>query len=249
MTPETTPRPVDVVSAPCLVHQDYVPRYEMLLRQHLPSRFAGFAGFFSNMDRLETMASILGRHFSGTGRAILNAGCGTFATEIFVAAFQNQHITSFDYTVEFAPFAEIFRSEGVLRDTTFMQADAMTVTFEPQSFDLIVMHDLLYEKALHLDALMVRYRVFLAPGGLVYFDFMNKRLRWIWALLAKEKQYRRYDRREVLAILARHDMEIIEQRPVKPSGSSRKAAFHWVLRNIFRTSNAIAVVARLGPAA
>ena len=227
-----------------LVRQDYVARYEDLLRENLPARFAGFAPFFANLDRLDTMASMLQRHFRGTGKAILNAGSGTFATEIFVAAFQNHRITSFDYTAEFAPFFDIFAKEGVLQGTTFMQADAMTVQFEAQAFDLIVMHDLLYEQALDLEAIVGRYRSFLAPGGTVYLDYMNLGLRWLWSLLGREKQYRRYDRREVSSILNRLGFEIVEERPVRPSGSAAKAALHWILTTVFRTSNAFAVVAR-----
>lgn len=232
-----------------LVRRDYVPRYEDLLRQHLPARFAGFAPFFANLDRLDTMASMLQRHVRGKGRTILNAGCGPFASEIFVAAFQDQRIVSFDYTSEFAPFYDLFRDEGVLRATTFTQADAMTIDLAPMSFDLIVMHDLLYEPALQLESLAARYRVYLSADGLIYFDYMNLGLRWLWSLLGREKQYHRYDPREVADIMERLGFEIVEQRPVRPSGSRAKTMLHAVLTRVFGTSNAFAVVARRRAAA
>jgi len=227
-----------------LVRQDYVARYEQLLHGNLPGDFVRFAPFFASMDRLDTMGAMLQRHLSGTGRSILNIGSGAFASEIFVAAFQNQNITSFDYTPEFAPLFDIFGKEGVLHGTAFMTADAMTACFAPRAFDLIVMHDLLYEPALDLDALLSRYLPVLAPGGLIYFDYMNQGVHWLWSLLGKEKRYRRYRAGEIAAILRRHDLEIVERRAVKPSGSSLKAAFHAVLTNLFRTSNAFAVIVR-----
>lgn len=246
MASETTfPHPPGITARPpILVRQDYAARYETVLREHLPARFAGFAPFFANLDRLRTMASMLQRHFSGTGKSVLNAGCGPFASEIFVAALQNQRIASFDYTAEFAPFFHIFQGEGVLHGTTFMQADAMTVQFDTRTFDLIVMHDLLYEEALDLEALVARYRAFLAPGGLIYLDHMNLGLKWLWLLLGREKQYRRYGRREVSAILDRLGFAVVEVRPVTPSGSAAKSALHWVFTTVFGTSNAFAIVAR-----
>jgi hypothetical protein len=69
-------------------------------------------------------------------------------------------------------------------------------------------------------------------------------VKWLWSLLGKEKQYRRYERRDVSAILDRLGFDVIEERPVTPTGSAAKAALHRVLTSVFRTSNAFAVVAR-----
>ena len=230
-------------SAP-LVRSEYRQRYHTILQRHLPLNFAAFSSFFANTKRLETMAGMLQRHFHGTGKTILNVGCGPFASEIFVAAFQQQTVHAFDYTPEFAIFFDIFRKEGVLEGVSFANADAMSIDFPPARFHLIVMHDLLYETALDLDLLLSRLTPFLVGNGLIYIDFMNARLHWLWRLLGKEKQYRRYRPDEVWDILNRHGLEVLEHRPVLPSAAGLTAVFHSLLR-LFGTSNAIAVVARL----
>lgn len=231
------------------VRRDYVGRYASLLERHLPPDFTAFAPFFADLGRLETMAGLLARHLRGTGRTILNAGCGPFASEIFVAAFQGQRVAAFDYTAEFAAFDDIFRSEGLLDGVTFRQADAMRIAYPPASFDLVVMHDLLYEEALDLDRLLARYRPWLKPDGLVYFDYMNSATRRLWRLLGKERAYRRYGRAEVWAILDRHCLDLVEEAPVAPGRRPLKALAHAVLTRLFGTSNAFAVVARARRAA
>ncbi|MDQ0321105.1 SAM-dependent methyltransferase [Pararhizobium capsulatum DSM 1112] len=237
----------DNTSSP-LVRIDYRARYHDLLRDHLPEKFRPFAPFFANTRRLETMAGMLQRNFGGTGKAVLNAGCGPFASEIFVGALQHQQIEAFDYTPEFAAFFNIFRQEGLLADVRFFHADAMTVSYPNARFNLLVMHDLLYETALDLETMLARYIPFVAPGGLVYFDFMNARLRTLWRLLGKEKQYRRYDPDEVRSLLARHGLTVLEWQAVRSGSKGPSAGFHALLRAL-GTANAFAVMARIEPEA
>ncbi|WP_075292057.1 methyltransferase domain-containing protein [Pararhizobium arenae] len=234
--------------ASALVRTDYRARYEALLHDNLPETFKSFAPFFANMRRLETMAGMLRRHVKGTGKMVLNAGCGPFASEIFVGALQQQKIESFDYTLEFARFFEIFRNEGLLEDVSFSTANAMVVSYPEKRFHLIVMHDLLYEVALDLDTVLSRYVPYLAPDGLVYFDFMNARLRPLWRVLGKEKRYRRYDPQDVRAILERHGLAIVEWQALRSGATGPTAAFHLLLR-MFGTANAFAVLARLNAGA
>lgn len=234
--PEKSPSP--------LVRLDYRARYQELLRDHLPEKFRPFAPFFANTRRLETMAGILHRHFDGTRKTVLNAGCGPFASEIFVGALQHQHIESFDYTAEFGAFFDIFRQEGLLGDVRFFRADAMAVDYPNTRFDLLVMHDLLYETALDLETLLRRYVPFLTPLGLIYFDFMNARLHGLWRLLGKEKRYRRYDPNEVRHILGRLGLTVVEWRAVRSGSKGPTAGFHALLQAM-GTANAFAVLARL----
>jgi SAM-dependent methyltransferase len=226
-----------------LVRTDYRARYQTLLHDHLPDTFRPFAPFFANTRRLETMAGMLHRHFDGTGKAVLNAGCGPFASEIFVSALQHHKIEAFDYTPEFATFFDIFRKEGLLDGVRFFNADAMSVSYPNERFDLLIMHDLLYETALDLDAILTRYIPFLARGGFVYFDFMNARLRALWRLLGKEKQYRRYDPQMVRDLLGRHGLTVVEWRAVRSGSTGPTGAFHALLHTT-GTANAFAVLAQ-----
>ncbi|CAN7593014.1 hypothetical protein [Rhizobium sp. LjRoot254] len=227
-----------------LIRSEYREHYRGVLLRHLPPNLSAFSAFFANTKRLETMAGMLQRHFHGTGNAVLNIGCGPFASEIFVAALQHQAVHALDYTPEFAVFFDIFRDEGVLEGVSFANTDVMMADFPLARFNLIVMHDLLYETALELDTLLARLLPLLAADGLLYIDFMNAHLHWLWMLLGKEKQYRRYRPRDVWGLLDRHGLAVLEHRPVLPSAGGLTALFHRLLR-AFGTSNAIAVVARL----
>jgi len=227
-----------------LCNLDYAPRYEEILERNLPPSFAVFGEFFAGTQRLHTLGAMLESHVAGDGKQVLNIGSGAFATEIFVAALQGQTITAVDYTPEFAPFYDLFRREGHLQTTQFQQADAMEIEFEPESLDLIILHDVLYEPALDLEALVDRLRPFLKPGGLLFLDFVNSRTLWIWKLLGRPNQFRRYDPRRVRAFLEGTGFEIVDWRRPQRSSSRLVRLFHALLWHILRASNNYAVLAR-----
>lgn len=227
-----------------LVRVDYRDRYAEILRSNLPEPMRPFAEFFSNLSRLGTLATALRDHIGGTGNRVLNVGSGLFASEIFIAWFQEQTVVAFDYTEEFAAFFPLFRKEVLLGNTTFLRADARSVAFRPESFDVVIIHDVLYETGLEAAELIRRSKEFLKPGGVIYLDFMNLRTRWLWRLLGKEREYRRYRLEDIIRDLESNGFQCTEWRPCT-GGSSRGAAlFHTMLRRFFRTSNAIAVIAR-----
>ena len=227
-----------------LVNTGYRDRYRAILEEQLPLSLKPFAGFFSNLKRLVTMSEMLDKHVGAHSKTILNAGSGTFAAEIFSSGFQNRQITSFDYTEAFADLYPVFRAEGHLSTTTFARADANTVTFPAESFDLIVFHDIFYESALNIPDVLFRYRDFLKPGGYVFLDFMNMDTALLWRLIGKERQYKRYSRAQIDKALHDSDLELLEIR--RSSGSSNRAVIflNWALWTFFRTSNAFAVMAR-----
>lgn len=228
---------------PGLCNLDFVPRYEQILAENLPENFTAFADFFAGTQRLHTLAAMLEQHVHGTGQRVLNVGSGPFATEIFVKALQQQTVVALDYTPEFAPFHGLFRQEGYLKNTSFLQADIMSEAFEPESFDLMILHDILYEPALDLEAVLTRLQPFLKPGGLVFFDFVNARTRWIWTMLGKPNLYRRYAPRNVKAYLSSNGYDILEWRPTHGAKSLSARTLHGTLR-LAGASNNYAVLAR-----
>jgi len=234
---------------PLLVRHDYLPDYERQLRLHLPANWAAFSTFFADTHRLLTLARMLRDHFPGSRKRVLNIGSGPFATELFVAPLQRHAIYSFDYTPEFAQFFNIFRRQGLLATTLFMRANALTIEFAPHSFDLIIMHDILYEKALDLGALLDHHQRFLAPGGMLYLDFMNRQTQWLWRLLGKERDYRRYGIAEVEGLLHSKGFEVIERAHATGRSGRWTSLFHLALQRLLRTSNTIAVLAIKNPAA
>ena len=229
---------------PLLVNIGYRDRYRYLLESNLPPPMKGFAAFFANLNRLNTMSAMLEKHVGRNSTCILNAGSGTFAAELFSAPFQNRRITSFDYTQEFADLFPVFRREGMLATTTFSRADANTVAYPAKSFDLIVFHDIFYETALNIPDVLNRFREFPSPGGYVYLDFMNQDTELVWRLIGKERMYKRYKLAEIRRALSENGFELLEIR--RSSGTSNRlvACLSYMLWTMFRTSNAFAVVAQ-----
>ncbi|WP_292295137.1 class I SAM-dependent methyltransferase [Marivita sp.] len=229
--------------APGLHNLGYVQRYERILAENLPPSFAQFADFFAGTQRLHTLAAMFDRHLKSKDLHVLNVGSGPFATEIFIEAMQGQMITALDYTPEFAPFYTLFQQDGHLKTTRFLQADIMTQEFAPASFDLIILHDILYEKALDMNAVITRLGTYLKPGGLVFLDFVNLRTGWVWTMLGKPNRFRRYDPRNVRRFLEQAGFDVIDWRPTHGSKSISARTLHATLR-LFGASNNYAVLAR-----
>jgi len=220
---------------------DYVTRYEQVLAENLPENFMQFADFFSGTQRLHTLGSICATHVTRKGLTILNVGSGPFATEIFVEALQDQTVVALDYTPEFEPFHALFQQEGYLEGTSFLRSDVMTEEFDEAQFDLIILHDILYEQALDMEAVISRLSLFLKPGGMVFFDFVNTRTAWIWRMLGKPNRFRRYDPRRVKSFLSRSGFEIMEWRPTHGAKNPVVRMMHATLR-LFGVSNNYAVL-------
>lgn len=225
----------------------YVPRYEEILARNLPPGFSAFADFFSGTQRLHTLGAICARHVRGKGLHVLNVGSGPFAIEIFVEAMQGQSIVALDYTPEFAPFHPLFRSEGHLSGTEFLQADVMTQEFDANAFDMIILHDVLYETALDLGAVIRRLDRFLKPGGLLFFDFVNARTRWIWRMLGRPDRFRRYDPGQVRALLQELDHEIVVWRPTHGARHPAVRVVHAALRAAGTANNYAVLSRKAGP--
>ncbi len=236
--------PHGVVADPALT-----ARYVDVLRQTLPPSLTPLVQFFADLTRLRTLAAMLDLWLDAgpCGRAtrVLNIGCGPLASELFIARLRDRRIVSFDYTPAFVAVGLRLQAEGRLADVEIAQGDAMTAVFAPASFDALILHDVLYEQALDLADILPRYRPCLAPEGLLYLDFMNLRVRWLWRLLGREKAYRRYDPAEVDALLRRNGFTILERRPVRPQRGLMKRLLHGVL-GMVGESNAFAIAARCG---
>lgn len=237
---ETVLEPLSSVSRPVLTRSEYRGRYRELLDRHLSGPLADF---FSNTDRLLTLAQCLGTYLVGENKRVLNVGCGPFAAEIFVSALQRHTIHSVDYTSEFEVFFDIFRQEGLLANAVFTRADIREMSIDSDSFDLVILHDILYEPEIDLIAMLDKVRTVLSPGGLLYLDFMNIRVRWLWKLLGREREYQRYDPDELTCTLDRYGFDILHAGPVHKSGWGTAGLFHAALWAVCRTSNSIGVMA------
>ncbi len=229
-------------NADLLCNLQYMERYKAHLAGNLPPNLSELTRFFSAPSRLRTLAEILSSRMKGSGKSVLNAGCGPFATELFVPALQDQHIESFDYTSGFLPFYDLFRKDGMIANTNFRIANALTVAYPANSFDLIIIHDVFYETGLPVEVLLDRFRPMLKPGGLLFFDFVNARTERLWRLLGSKQKFQRYDPDAVRKLIAGLGYAILEWRPTYGNSGKAKMVIHKLSEALLRQSNSYAVL-------
>jgi len=225
-----------------LCNLDFVDRYTDILQENLPDKFSNFDKFFSGTQRLKTLAAILQHHIKEDGLKVLNVGSGPFATELFVERLQKQHIQSIDYTPEFAPFYQILLKEGYIANTSFEQVDVMKAEFPMEAFDLIIIHDVLFEKALEMETLITRLSPCLKPGGYLFFDFINMRTQWIKRLFGRHDQFQYYDPAMVRKFVTQSGFKILSFEATHRADSWPVKFLHHALRIISGGSNNYSVL-------
>jgi SAM-dependent methyltransferase len=221
--------------------------YAAILRASLGPDLQHFVEFFSDARRVRVMAEMLRQHFDRTPGWVLNVGCGPFATECFVPSLRPHRIVSFDYTTGFAPAYPALRARGYLSNTHFLIGNALALEFRRSAFDLIIIHDVLYEPALELGALLRKYGAFLRPGGLIFLTVLDARTRWLWKCLGQEKALKRYEIPNVLRLL--HDLgyHVLDCVPSSLEARGRlNQAFKQLLWRSFGMANHYAILARSG---
>ena len=211
--------------------------YRKTLTERLEPLMPGYSDFFGNINRLRLLNQLISQYFHTNQGKVLNVGCGAFAAEMLLPALGKHELTSFDYTEHFADLYRQFRQDGYLADTRFFVADARLAEFPEKAFDLIIMNDLFYETELSLDALLEKYAVFLKPNGLLIFDVLDTRTRWLWKLLGKEAAYRRYDRHAILALLSRQGLDCLECLPALGNKGLLDKLFRRLLWHGFGLAN------------
>lgn len=222
-----------------------VDEYALVLDEHLRGDFRKFANFFSDPLRLKVLAQLLSRHLDGTPGQVLNVGCGPLATEYFVRPLHRHRIVSFDYTPEFASVYPALRARGYLANTTFFVGDAVAVEFAPETFDLIVMHDLLYEPTLDWPTLFPKYDRFLRRGGLIFLTVLNVRTRGLWRMFGREKPRKRYEIPAILAGIRSRGYQVLACVPCSlESRGPLNQAFKQLLWKVFGLANEYAILAR-----
>ncbi len=225
-------------------NHEFLDLFRKILEKNLSKDFPGIVEFFSNTHRLDIMRRLMRQYFHCGEGTVLNIGSGVFATELFVDELSKCRFVSFDYTRDFAKIFPILRKEGKLGKTSFFIGDALNAEFKEEVFDIVLMHDLLYENALNLTPLLNKYDAYIRPGGLIFLDVMDIRARRLWKLLGREKEYHRYNIPDVLNLLRESGYEVLE---VVPNLGAQKG-FPKVLRAIFWYTlgivNSHAIIAR-----
>lgn len=219
--------------------------YAEILRGCLPRELQPLIPYFAYPDRLKVLAAMLAKHFNDVPGKVLNVGCGPFATEFFVLPLRPHRIVSFDYTRGFVPAHEALARRGHLTNIEFLIGDATTLEFEPTSFDLVVMHDILYEPALDFERMLVKYDRYLRPGGLIYLTVLDRGTQWIWKLLSREKPHVRYSLAAVRSRVELAGYRVLDCQPASLQSRNRaKRSFQRLLWHAFGLANQYAILAR-----
>lgn len=184
-------------------------RYEQLLFEHLTDRDDGEIRFFVNARRFDIMRTTLAHHLDG--KTVLNLASGPFAMEFYLAP-RCAHIDSIDIDACLGPLHARLVEEGLIAPSSFQVCDVMS--FEPtRQYDVIIVNDMFYTKHVDFYAVMERYAPFLAPGGRLYFDILDRRAGPLWAFFNKDARYRRYDLADIRATLAQHGIAVETTTP------------------------------------
>jgi SAM-dependent methyltransferase len=195
--------------------------------------------------RFNLFERLVAKHGLPQGARMLNVGCGPFALEALSPTARRCKVTSFDYTPEFTPVYERLMAEKLLGDVTFFVGDIREVTFDEASFDIAVFHDVFYEAALSAPEVIARYVPFVKPGGLIYFDIMDKRAEGLWRLMGSEREeYRRYDVDAALRRIEKAGLERLEQCPTNENRIGAKRITLNAIRLLTGKVNSYGILAR-----
>ncbi len=176
---------------------------------------------------------------------MLSVGCGPLAPEVLSDVARRCVVTAFDYTPEFQGVYDTLRERGLLKKVDFSVGDARTAEYAPDSFDIIVFHDIFYETALDAPEIVARFVPAVKPGGLVYFDLMDERAHRIWRMIGAElPEYRRYNIDSALARIRAAGLEIIAQSPTDENRDGLKRTTITMIRKTTGIANAFGVLAR-----
>lgn len=224
---------------------DRAAEYAAILRGCLPPELQPLVTYFANADRLEILAAMLSDHFTEVPGTVLNVGCGPFATEFFVLPLRPHRIVSFDYTRGFMAAYPALARCGHLGKVDFLIGDATRLEFAPASFDLILMHDVLYEPAMDFEYMLAKYDRYLRPGGLLYLTVLDRQTQWIWKLLSQEKPHVRYSLPVVRSRLEQAGFRVLDCQPASLHSPRRvKRWFQRFLWHAFGLANQYAIIAR-----
>lgn len=190
---------------------DRESRYRALLFKHMAGREPGEIAFFVNPRRFAIFSELAGAALHRSDMRVLNVACGPFALE-FYALTGKPDITAIDID----PVLEDLHADLVRHDliapTHFVAGDVMGFKTDEQ-FDLVVINDLFYTKYVDFFAVIDKYAGLVKPGGMLYFDILDRRAGALWRLFNKDSRYRRYDMDAVRRELARHGFDIRAERP------------------------------------
>lgn len=166
-------------------------RYRRLLLKHLAGRPVDEILFFVNRRRFAILDGAVGDILRTPGARVLNLASGPFALELYLKG-RKAHVHSIDIDPALPSLHDAMIANGLIEQSTYEESDV--VCHKPSGqFDLVIINDLLYDRAIDFDTVFARYRSHVKPGGVLYFDILDRRAGPLWQAFGKDSRYRRYD--------------------------------------------------------
>ncbi len=217
-------------------------RYRELLLAHLAGRELKEILFFVNPRRFELLRKSIGDLLQRSETRVLNVAGGPFALEFYLAGRQAD-ITSIDIDPALPDLHAALLAEGLIAGSTHHTSDVLT--YEPQgSYDLIIINDLLYSRAVDFTAILEKYRHHLSPGGVLYFDILDQRASAVWRAFNKDARFRRYSIDAVRGQLQGAGFRIESEQPSFGIKGGLDALARRLLFRIFGIANNVVFKAR-----
>jgi SAM-dependent methyltransferase len=167
--------------APAFAQDEYLA----LLRRHLHAEPDHEIRFFANSRRFAILETLIGERIEKRFETMLNVACGPFAFENYLRPPEHLSIDAFDIWPELSALLRDMRERGRMGNIRFRVSDVGAYE-TPRSYDLVLINDLFYIRALDFFEHVGRYAAMLKPGGVLYFDLLDRRAGWLWRLAGRD---------------------------------------------------------------
>jgi hypothetical protein len=213
-----------------------IAEYDALLSQFLTERPEKEVRFFLNEKRFYLLNTVMGDVLRTKIKTLLNVACGPFAFENYMNLGDAVALTAFDMDDKVAPLFDALQARGYFKRHQFQTASLESFT-SAQTYDLVLINDVFYTKYLDFYQNIQKYADFVAQNGYLYFDVLDQKSGWLWALFRKDDRYRRYDLAQVEALMQRVGFALVR---TAPSLGIKGGLDYWVrklLYNAFGIAN------------
>lgn len=186
-------------------------RYRELLLRHLAGRELKEILFFVNARRFHALDRSIGALLRRDDVSVLNVAGGPFALEFYLEG-RKATVTSIDLDPALPALHDALRTEGLVPGSSHAECDVLA--YEPaEPFDLIIINDLFYSPMVDFGAVFEKYRQYLKPQGVLYFDILDERASLLWRAFNKDARFRRYAMTEVRETLGQAGFVIEREEP------------------------------------
>ncbi|GEM_PF-4411792 len=218
-------------------------QYLELLNKHLSDLPDREISFFVNRKRFSLLRTLIGDALERDIGSILDAASGPFAFENYVRCHPEVVIDSFDLNPKLSGLFKDLEKTGKFNNLSFRCAGVEDFS-EAKTYDLVLFNDLFYHKAVDFYGLISQLIERVKPGGLVYFDILDERSKWLWSSLGKDDRFVRYNLPNIALELSKYNLELLSITPSLGISGMVDFTARAVLYRTLRVANNYVFVAR-----